>query len=74
MHQPQPAYSYSTQQPQPEKQWSPSYLYMPYPHAAAPEPYYQQQDHYSPPGMHASPMHDSYRIFDDENPNSCSVM
>lgn len=84
----QPAYStqqahphqayYSAQQPQPHpqpgKQWSPSYLYMPYPHAAAPEPYYQQ-DYYGPPGMHASPMHDSsYRIFDDENPNSCSVM
>ncbi|PWZ07255.1 Heavy metal-associated isoprenylated plant protein 32 [Zea mays] len=82
----QPAYStqqahphqayYSAQQPQPQqgKQWSPSYLYMPYPHAAAPEPYYQQ-DYYGPPGMHASPMHDSsYRIFDDENPNSCSVM
>lgn len=79
----QPAYStqqahphqaYYSAQPQPGKQWSPSYLYMPYPHAAAPEPYYQQ-DYYGPPGMHASPMHDSsYRIFDDENPNSCSVM
>ncbi|KAG2540817.1 hypothetical protein PVAP13_9NG584100 [Panicum virgatum] len=71
--QPQAAYSAHQPQPQPMRQWSPSYLYVPYPHAAA-EPYHQ--DYYSPPGMHASPppMQDSYRIFDDENPNSCSVM
>uniref|UniRef100_A0A0A9E1Q9 Uncharacterized protein n=1 Tax=Arundo donax TaxID=35708 RepID=A0A0A9E1Q9_ARUDO len=69
----QPAYSMQHQQPQPMQQWSPSYLYLPYPHTA-PEPYYQ--DYYSPPGTHASPppLQDSYRLFDDENPNSCSVM
>ncbi|XP_012698433.2 histone H1E isoform X2 [Setaria italica] len=76
MQQPQPQAAYSTHQPpqQQMRQWSPSYLYLPYPHAA-PEPYHHQ-DYYSPPGMHASPppMQDSYRIFDDENPNSCSVM
>ncbi|XP_047090394.1 heavy metal-associated isoprenylated plant protein 35-like [Lolium rigidum] len=69
---PQEAYS---QQGQPMQQWSPSYLYMPYPHAS-PESYYQ--DYYSPPGTHAPapplPLQDSYRLFDDENPNSCSVM
>uniref|UniRef100_A0A0A9HSI1 HMA domain-containing protein n=1 Tax=Arundo donax TaxID=35708 RepID=A0A0A9HSI1_ARUDO len=70
---PQPAYSMEHQQPQPMQQWSPSYLYLPYPHTA-PEPYYQ--DYYSPPGTHAAPppLQDSYRLFDDENPNSCSVM
>ncbi|XBH56197.1 hypothetical protein VPH35_078098 [Triticum aestivum] len=65
----QQAYS---QQAQPMQQWSPAYLYMPYPHAS-PESYYQ--DYYSPPGTHAPPpLQDSYRLFDDENPNSCSVM
>ncbi|VAI93746.1 unnamed protein product [Triticum turgidum subsp. durum] len=84
---PQPEQSYSMsmqQQPpqrqqaaQPMQQWSPSYLYMPYPHAS-PESYYQ--DYNSPPGTHAPPppppppLQDSYRLFDDENPNSCSVM
>lgn len=81
MHQQPPPAPYSSsfsmqqhaysQQPQPMQQWSPSYLYMPYPHAS-PESYH---DYYSPPGTHAPPpMQDSYRIFDDENPNSCSVM
>ncbi|KAG8097299.1 hypothetical protein GUJ93_ZPchr0013g35549 [Zizania palustris] len=80
---PEPAYSVQQQQqpapplspPQPmQQQWSPSYLYMPYPHSA-PEPYYH--DYYSPPGTHSSPpppLLDSYRMFDDENPNACSVM
>ncbi|XP_044956524.1 heavy metal-associated isoprenylated plant protein 35-like [Hordeum vulgare subsp. vulgare] len=76
----QPGYS-SVMQPRhpptaPQQQWSPSYLYMPYPHAS-PESYYQ--DYYSPPGTHApppppAPLQDSYRLLDDENPNSCSVM
>ncbi|VAI26880.1 unnamed protein product [Triticum turgidum subsp. durum] len=73
---PPPAQQAYSQQAQPMQQWSPSYLYMPYPHAS-PESYYQ--DYYSPPGTHASPpppppLQDSYRLFDDENPNSCSVM
>ncbi|XP_037465899.1 heavy metal-associated isoprenylated plant protein 35-like isoform X2 [Triticum dicoccoides] len=74
---PQPQQAYSQQAAQPMQQWSPSYLYMPYPHAS-PESYYQ--DYYSPPGTHAPPppppppLQDSYRLFDDENPNSCSVM
>ncbi|VAI26881.1 unnamed protein product [Triticum turgidum subsp. durum] len=75
-HPPPPAQQAYSQQAQPMQQWSPSYLYMPYPHAS-PESYYQ--DYYSPPGTHASPpppppLQDSYRLFDDENPNSCSVM
>ncbi|XP_044956523.1 heavy metal-associated isoprenylated plant protein 35-like [Hordeum vulgare subsp. vulgare] len=64
--------------PPPQQQWSPSYLYMPYPHASL-ESYYP--DYYSPPGTHTPPappppppLQDSYRLFDDENPNSCSVM
>ncbi|GJN07905.1 hypothetical protein PR202_ga25778 [Eleusine coracana subsp. coracana] len=71
--------AYPHQQPEPMmKQWSPSYLYMPYPHSA-PESYYQHQsqaDYYSPPGSHAAPppLQDSYSMFDDENPNACSVM
>jgi copper chaperone CopZ len=74
---PQPQQQAYSQQGQPMQQWSPSYLYMPYPHAS-PESYYQ--DYYSPPGTHAPlpppppPLQDSYRLFDDENPNSCSVM
>ena len=69
---PQPAYSVQQPHQQPMQQWSPSYLYMPYPQAA-PESYYH--DYYSPPETHSSPpLQDSYRIFDDENPNSCSVM
>ncbi|KAF7056669.1 hypothetical protein CFC21_064053 [Triticum aestivum] len=75
-HPPAPAQQAYSQQAQPMQQWSPSYLYMPYPHAS-PESYYQ--DYYSPPGTHAAPpplppLQDSYRLFDDENPNSCSVM
>ena len=75
-HPPPPAQQAYSQQAQPMQQWSPSYLYMPYPHAS-PESYYQ--DYYSPPGTHAAPpplppLQDSYRLFDDENPNSCSVM
>ncbi|KAG8063392.1 hypothetical protein GUJ93_ZPchr0003g18276 [Zizania palustris] len=60
-------------QPQPMQQhWSPSYLYMPYPHST-PDSYYH--DYYSPPGTQAlPPLHDSYRMFDDENPNACRVM
>ena len=74
---PHPQQAYSQQAAQPMQQWSPSYLYMPYPHAS-PESYYQ--DYYSPPGTHAPPpphpppLQDSYRLFDDENPNSCRVM
>ncbi|KAL6593858.1 hypothetical protein ACP70R_048759 [Stipagrostis hirtigluma subsp. patula] len=81
--QPQQAYSVHQHPPpppsppraQPMQQWSPSYLYMPYPHAS-PESYYRDHDYYSPPGTHAPPppLQDSYRLFDDENPNSCTVM
>ncbi|XP_062215620.1 heavy metal-associated isoprenylated plant protein 35-like isoform X2 [Phragmites australis] len=73
VQQPQPQPAYSMQQPQPMQQWSPSYLYMSYPHSA-PESYYH--GYYSPSGTHSSPteLQDSYRLFDDENPNSCSVM
>ncbi|KAE8770313.1 hypothetical protein D1007_57967 [Hordeum vulgare] len=76
MTQHSPAQQAYSQHAQPMQQWSPSYLYMPYPHAS-PESYYQ--DYYSPPGTNASPpppppLHDSYSLFDDENPNSCSVM
>ncbi|GJN31447.1 hypothetical protein PR202_gb19847 [Eleusine coracana subsp. coracana] len=70
------AYPHQQQQEPMMKQWSPSYLYMPYPHSA-PESYYQHQaDYYSPPGSHAAPppLQDSYSMFDDENPNACSVM
>ncbi|XP_062211251.1 heavy metal-associated isoprenylated plant protein 35-like [Phragmites australis] len=71
--QPQPAYSVQQAQAQSMPDWSPSYLHMPYQQHSAPESYYH--DYYSPPGTHASPpLQDSYRIFDDENPNSCSVM
>uniref|UniRef100_A0A0E0KDM4 HMA domain-containing protein n=1 Tax=Oryza punctata TaxID=4537 RepID=A0A0E0KDM4_ORYPU len=83
---PPPAYPVQQQQqqypppppsPQPQaqtmqQQWSPSYLYMPYPHSS-PDSYYR--DYYSPPGTaHAPPLQDEYRMFDDENPNACSVM
>jgi hypothetical protein len=69
---PPPRRAYSMEEPpQEQKQWSPSYLYMPYPHSAS-DSYYQ--DYYSPPGSHALPLQDSYRMFDDENPNACSVM
>ncbi|KAL5219081.1 hypothetical protein ABZP36_019765 [Zizania latifolia] len=80
---PEPAYSVKQQQPSPpppqqpqpqpmQQHWSPSYLYMPYPHST-PDSYYH--DYYSPPGTHSlPPLHDSYRMFDDENPNACSVM
>ncbi|BAF12004.1 Os03g0345700 [Oryza sativa Japonica Group] len=84
-HPPPPAYSAPPPQqqqypppspsPQPQamqQQWSPSYLYMPYPHSS-PDTYYR--DYYSPPGTaHAPPLQDEYRMFDDENPNACSVM
>uniref|UniRef100_A0A0E0L9S5 Uncharacterized protein n=1 Tax=Oryza punctata TaxID=4537 RepID=A0A0E0L9S5_ORYPU len=76
---PEPAYSVQQQQypppsPQPQpmhQQWSPSYQYMLCPHSS-PEYY---RDYNRPLGTaHAPTLQDEYRMFDDDNPNACSVM